>query len=118
MQRFYHDAACDCARCQKAQACTTKVFGAGAHAIIFDVTSTSGKIYRVVVNKSTEIVTCNCPAGVHNYRATCSHAQRAWLEYMKPDKPTALGREYLPLSQRTEEKIITDDFPTAEEIFG
>jgi len=122
MQTFYHDALCACPRCEKSRLCALKIFGATSATVIYEVSSPSGKIYRVVVNRRTEIVTCNCPAGMHNFRATCSHAQRAWLEYQQPDTKTALDYQYVPLSIRQHEREFfpetEENFPTAEEIFG
>lgn len=83
---FYHGHGCTCPRCEKAHACEVMVQGVGSGAIVYRITTPVGKEYMPVVNKSSEVVTCNCPNGLHLYRATCYHAQAAWLNYTTRDR--------------------------------
>ena len=86
---FYHGHGCDCPRCEKAAACQVQVHGVGAGAIAYRVDTPKGKRYMPVVNKHSEVITCNCPNGQHLYRATCYHAQAAWLNYITRDRVPA-----------------------------
>jgi hypothetical protein len=86
---FYHGHGCDCPRCAKASTCEVHVHGVGSGAIAYRVDTPKGKRYMPVVNIHSEVVTCNCPNGQHLYRATCYHAQAAWLNYTTRDRVPA-----------------------------
>jgi hypothetical protein len=88
---FYHGFGCTCARCTKAHDCSVQVAGVGAGAISYRITTPAGKNYLPVVNIRSRVITCNCPNGQHLYRATCYHAQAAWLNYLTRDRRTALS---------------------------
>ena len=89
---FYHSHGCTCARCEKAHTCQVQIHGVGAGAIAYRIQTPAGKEYQPVVNIRSRVVTCNCANGQKLYRATCYHAQAAWLNYLTDDPRTALQR--------------------------
>lgn len=89
---FYHGHGCTCPRCEKAHTCEVQIQGVGAGAIAYRIHTPAGKEYQPVVNIRSRVVTCNCANGQKLYRATCYHAQAAWLNYLTDDPRTALQR--------------------------
>ena len=86
---FYHGHGCTCPRCEKAHACAIEIQGVGAGAIAYRCKTPAGKEYQPVVNIRSRVITCNCANGQKLYRATCYHAQAAWLNYLTDDRRPA-----------------------------
>jgi hypothetical protein len=100
--QFYHDDDCTCERCQKASQCSARLYSDNSRVSVWDVASPSGQTYRVVVNQGSRVVTCNCEHGVHQHRATCAHAQAAWLAYSQPVERSRVA--FMPISQKMHEQ--------------
>lgn len=86
-QEFYHRHGCDCPRCQKAAGCQVTLHSGSIQSAVvaYRITTPAGKQYLPTINVRSEVIQCNCPNGQHLYRATCYHAQAAWLEYITDD---------------------------------